>query len=78
MYCIEMLIVGGAWSSEFRRNERGRRYGRPAVKWTPALTGSWVVLAGTFATAEEADARVAQYALTGSWKKPKEFRVLLV
>jgi hypothetical protein len=48
------------------------------VKWTPAPRGSWVVVGGIFATAEEADVKVAQYALSGSWKKPKEFRVLLV
>jgi len=75
MYRIEQFVEAGHWSIVFDIDERGRRRGRPRAEWVPA-GGAWVVIGGQYATEEAAAEKIVQYALCGSYVKPKTFRVV--
>jgi len=75
MYCIEMLVENGNWSSSFFVDGQGRRRGSPRPEWVPT-GGTWAALGGVFATVEQAEAKAAEYVSCGSRAKPKRFRVV--
>jgi hypothetical protein len=86
MYCIEMLIEDGSWAVKRHGNLKRCAACRPDSKSGVHLhhadyeyrpgRGQWVPVGGLFSTPEEAQEKIAQYVLCGSWKKPKEFRVV--
>jgi hypothetical protein len=86
MYCIEMWEESGHWNIKRWGNKKHCRGCDPNDKfdlhfhwtdyeWVPGA-GRWVQLGGRFATVEEAEAKIAEYRKCGSWKKPREFRVV--
>ena len=86
MYCIEMLIEDGSWSVRRHGNLKWCQGCNPESNSVVHLhhaehefhpgRGYWAPVGGTFSTVEEAQEKVAQYVLCGSWRKPKEFRVI--
>lgn len=88
MYAIEMWVEAGTWNVKRWGNKKRCRGCNPKdesilhfhwtdYEWKPG-SGQWVQLGGSYASVEEAEAKIARYRECGSWKKPKAFRVVLL
>lgn len=77
MYSIEMWEENGSWSVSRWGNKKHAlaKLHHTDYVWKPGM-GRWIQVGGSFATRDEAEEKIAQYVLGGSWKKPKEFRVV--
>lgn len=86
MFAIEMWEESGSWNVERWGNKKHCRGCDPRdgskvhlhhteYEWQSG-SGRWVQLGGRYASVEEADEAIARFQQCGSWKKPREFRVL--
>ena len=76
MYTIEMFVEDGYWSvARYGNKKLQAPFNRTQYEHKPASRGCWVVVGGKHTTEAEAEEKIVQYARTGSWAKPKAFRV---
>jgi hypothetical protein len=72
MYIIEMYVEAGHWSIRIHADSKE---GRPhnTYEWNPT-GGSWAVLGGSYASYDEAEAKIVQFSRSASATKPRAFR----
>jgi hypothetical protein len=76
MYTIEMFVADGYWSvTRYGNRKQPSPFNRTQYEHKPSSRGRWVPVGGKYATEAEAEEKITQYALTGSYAKPKAFRV---
>jgi len=76
MYTIEMFVEDGYWSvARYGSKKLEAPFNRTKYEYNPGR-GRWVALGGKYATEAAAAAMIVHFERTGSWDKPKAFRVV--